>query len=374
MRRRSFVSAGLAALAAPAFPSLAFGESTGLRNAGTAADPIRLSSNENPLGMPQSARRAVLDALDIGNRYPRYEEELIAAVAAKHGVKPENVILGNGSAEVLQMATQAVVAKRGRVVAANPTFEQVETYSVPFGVRLEKIAVRAGDAAHDLDRMRATADDAKSPVLVFLCNPNNPTGTLTSCDAIESWLREAPEQTLFLVDEAYFDFVDDRSYRTFMPLAVRQPNVLVSRTFSKVYGLAGLRIGYGIAEVETAKRIKAYSADGNINQLAIAAARACITDQAYIDRSLRVNREGRALLQRTLDELGIEHLPSHTNFLMHRIKGDLTTYNDRMLEAGVRVGRAFPPMLDWSRVSIGTAEEMALFVGRLREFRRNGWV
>lgn len=373
MRRRNFLSAGLATLAAPALvtPRLFV---SGFRNAGTAADPIRLSSNENPLGMPDSARRAVLEAMEIGNRYPRGEEDLIAAIARLHDVAPANIFLGNGSTEILQMAVQSVAAKQGRIIAADPTFEHVENYARPFGVRLEKIALRAGDAAHDLERMHATARDAEGPVLVFLCNPNNPTGTLTSCDDIETWLREAPPNVLFLVDEAYFDFVDDDSYRTFIPLATRQPGVLVSRTFSKIYGLAGLRVGYGIAHETTARHLASYISDSNINQLGIAAARGCIDDRTFTERSLSVNREGRAILTSTLDELGIEYLPGHTNFLMHRITGDLMQYNQRMLEGGVVVGRAFPPMLGWSRVSIGTAPEMELHAQRLREFRQKGWV
>lgn len=375
MRRRQFVSAGLAALAAPALvPRTAFGAYGGMRNAGTAADPIRLSSNENPLGVPDSARRAIMDALDGGNRYPQLEEEVIEAIARKHDVPAEAVLLGAGSTDVLRMTVQSIASRNGRVVVADPTFEHIERYATPFGVRTERVPVLRDGAGHDLDRMRDAASHAEGPVLVFLCNPNNPTGTLTPSAAVAEWIDDAREDVFFLVDEAYFDFVDDGGYRTFIPDAVERPNVLVNRTFSKIYALAGLRVGYGIAQPATIGRIAAYIGDSNVNQLALAAALGCIDDTAFIERSLRTNRESRALLQATLDELGIERLPSHTNFLMHRIDGDLRQYNARMLEAGVLVGRAFPPMLGWSRVSFGTPAEMTLHSEQLRAFRRKGWI
>lgn len=375
MRRRQFVSASLAALAAPAFlprpVAAAFG---GMRNAGTAADPIRLSSNENPLGVPDSAREAIIDAIAGGNRYPQLDDALIEAVGRKHGVPGESVVLGAGSTDVLRMTVQSIASRRGRVIVADPTFEHIERYATPFGVRVERVPLMRDGAAHDLGRMRDAASHADGPVLVFLCNPNNPTGTMTSCDAIAEWIDEAPEHVMFLVDEAYFDFVEDRSYRTFIPEAVARPNVLVNRTFSKIYALAGLRVGYGLAHPATIRRVVDYIGDSNVNQLALAAALGCIDDDAFIERSLRTNRESRAVVESMLDELGIERLPSHTNFLMHRIRGDLQQYNARMRESGILVGRAFPPMLGWSRVSFGTGAEMAFHAERLREFRSRGWI
>lgn len=374
MRRRRFVSAGLAALVSPALlPRPVLGTFGVMRNAGTADDPIRLSSNENPLGVPDSARTALLDALPDGNRYPQLDAQLIAAIARKHGVPESTVVLGAGSTDVLRMTVQSLAAGGGRVVVADPTFEHIERYATPFGAPVERVPL-AQDGAHDLGRMRAAAGRTRGPVLVFLCNPNNPTGTLTSCDAIAEWIEEAAEDVLFLVDEAYFDFVAAPGYRTFIPDALARPNVLVNRTFSKIYALAGLRVGYGLAHPETIGRVAQFAGDSNVNQLALAAALGCIGDEAFIARSLRTNAESRHLLESTLDELGIERMPAHTNFLMHRIRGSLDRYNARMLEAGVRVGRAFPPMLQWSRVSFGTVAEMEFFAGRLHDFRRQGWI
>lgn len=371
MQRRRFLSAGAVALAAPTLVPRS--RSWFLRNAGTPDDPIRLSSNENPLGLPESAKRAITDAFALGNRYPQLDERLIAAIARKHGVRDGNIVLGAGSTDVLRMLVQSIASRNGRIVVADPTFEHVERYARPFGVRAERVPLTR-DAAHDLDRMRDAADHAEGPVLVFLCNPNNPTGTLTPVGDIASWIAEGPDHVTFLVDEAYFDYVDDPSYRTFIPDALRRRNVFVSRTFSKVYGLAGLRVGYGLAHEDTIARVSAYAGDSNVNQLALAGALACIEDHAFIERSLQTNRDGRAILVRTLDDLGIEHLPSQTNFLMHRIRGSHATWNQRMLEGGVLVGRAFPPMLGWSRVSIGTPAEMDLHTTNLRAFRAKGWI
>ncbi|HUE87960.1 MAG TPA: histidinol-phosphate transaminase [Vicinamibacterales bacterium] len=333
-------------------------------------DPIRLSSNENPLGMPEASRRAVLDALAIGNRYPQRRDELQAAVAARHGVGAE-VVLGNGSTEVLQMVVQAM-GPGARLVLPDPTFEHVEQYARPFGIDIVKVPLRP-DGSHDLDGMRAAARGGDAS-LVFVCNPNNPTGTLTSCDDVESWIRAADERTWFLVDEAYFEYVEAPGYRSFIALALSRPGVVVSRTFSKVYGLAGLRVGYALAEPRTATRIEQFTLNTNINQLGIAAALAALEEPAFVGRSVQMNRDSRDLAVATLRELEIPHLPTHANFLMHRIRSDLRGYIAAMAERGIRVGRPFPPMLDHNRVSFGLPEEMQAWAAALRELRAGGLV
>jgi histidinol-phosphate aminotransferase len=374
MERRAFLRSGVAAGVAAPFLSLPerllASEPVpfvpGLRA------PIRLSSNENPLGMPESARKAVIAALVNGNRYPMGKEELTDAVAKKHGVKPENVVLGNGSTEILQMVVQSLAGPGTRLVIGDPTFEHVEAYAAPFHMEVVKVPLRP-DHTLDLSAMRQAARGARGPALVFVCNPNNPTGTIVPCDDVESWIRASTERTVFLVDEAYFDFVEDPGYRTLTPLT-SLPNVIVSRTFSKIYGLAGLRVGYGIALEETADRLNEFAANTNLNQLGIAAARACIDDQAYMKRSLQVNRQSREIAKKTLGELGIEALPSHTNFFMHRIPGEVGEHIRHMADAGITIGRAFPPMLEWSRVSLGTPEEMGVWAEAMRDFRRKSWV
>jgi histidinol-phosphate aminotransferase len=222
--------------------------------------------------------------------------------------------------------------------------------------------------------MRERADRAAGPVVVYLCNPNNPTGTLTDCAEIDAWIAAAPERVFFVVDEAYFDFVDDAGYWSFDRVAVARPNVLVVRTFSKIYGMAGLRAGYGIAAPETVRRLAAHVTQTSPNHLAQVAALASLRDAELVARGQALNARARQILLGVLDELDLAHLPSHANFVMHRITGELRAYQQRMRERDIRVGRAFPPMLGYNRVSIGLPAEMEEFVDVLRDFRGRGWV
>jgi histidinol-phosphate aminotransferase len=382
MERRAFLRGGLATALAPgalAWPAAALAATAetaaALPRRRSLAEPVRLSSNENPLGMPESARRAIIDALAGGHRYPGLNATLAARIAGHNGVARESVSLGNGSAEILQMTVQAVAAGGTgvRVVIPDPTFEQVERYAAAMGADVVKVPLRT-DHTHDLARMRTLADAGRGPVLVFICNPNNPTGTLTSCDDVAGWVHSAPAHVWFLIDEAYFEFVDDAGYRTFVPDALSRPNVVVSRTFSKIYALAGVRLGYAIAHADTIRRIDGFAAGNNINHLAAAAGLACVDDAAFVRASLQANAQGREFVYVMLRELGLEALPSHANFVLHRVPGDLRTYITRMRDAGVLVGRAFPPMLEYNRVSIGTPDELQRWAGTLRAFRGRGWV
>lgn len=333
--------------------------------------PVRLNSNEKPLGLSPAARQAVLLDLGEANRYPRQARaDLVQAIASHHGVGTDHVQLGAGSSEILQMAVQATPPD-AVVVVAEPTFEEVGGYARVAGRRLVSIPLRS-DWAHDIARMRAAA--GSGPALVFICNPNNPTGTLTPCGEIEDWIAQADPRVTFLVDEAYVEFPEDAGYRSAVPLVARYPNVVVSRTFSKIHAMAGLRLGYALAQPATIARLRLLACGNNANGLALAAARASLGDTAHQERTLAANRAARRLLTEALDALGLEHLPSHTNFVMHRIPGELAPYNARMREAGFLVGRAFPPLLTMSRVSLGLPEEMERFAAALREFRVRDWV
>ena len=378
MERRRFLRTGLALGAAgsglatlpscvrrPAPAAAAVGPRRGTNG------PIRLNSNENPLGLSPAARQAVLQDLGEANRYPRQARaDLTQAIAALHGVGADHVQLGAGSGEILQMTVQATPPD-AVVVTAHPTFEEVGGYARVAGRRLVTVPLRA-DWAHDVARMRAAA--GTGPALVFICNPNNPTGTLTPCSEVEAWIAEADPRVTFLVDEAYVEFPEDAAYRSAVPLIARHPNLVVSRTFSKIHAMAGLRLGYALAQPATIARLRLLACGNNANGLALAAARASLGDTAHQERTLAANRAARRLLTDTLDALGLEHLPSHTNFVMHRIPGELAQYNARMREAGFLVGRAFPPLLSMSRVSLGTPDEMELFAAALRDFRRRDWV
>jgi histidinol-phosphate aminotransferase len=373
MERRTFLRTGLAIGAAGIGGSLGFLPEIAQAMPARSGGPLRLNSNENPLGVAPAGRQAILDAIEEANRYPRERRgELLEVLAKLHGVGAENIILGNGSTEVLQMAVQALATPDARLILAEPTFEDVPWYAQPLTFRLERVPLDQG-FAHDLGRMKERAESGSHRALVYLCNPNNPTGTLTQSSEIDAWIASARDDTHFLVDEAYYEYCEDPGYWSCTKWLER-PNVVVSRSFSKIYGMAGMRLGYAIAHKDTADRLREFIGRNNANQLALAAALASLADKDLIQRSRKANSHGMRILHECLDELGLKHLPSHTNFVMHRIPGELGVYQKRMAESEVRVGRKFPPMLEYNRLSIGLPEEMERFAETLRGFRKKGWV
>jgi histidinol-phosphate aminotransferase len=335
---------------------------------------VKLSSNENPLGLAPAARQAVIDAIPNANRYPGdFRPPLMNALVEHLGVDADNIVLGAGSTEVLQMAVQAYQGPNVPLVIAEPTFEDVPRYQRPFAYNLMAIPL-APDLSHDLSRMRDAAERARRPSIVYICNPNNPTGTLTPSDEVDAWIADAPESTMFLVDEAYFEYADDPSYGSALKWIESHPNVIVARTFSKIYGMAGMRLGYGVAHPDTTARLREFVMASNPNVLAAAAGVASMADAGLRARSVSVNEQAKAIAHETLDELGLEYLPTQTNFIMHRVNGDLSAYIRRMADAGVRVGRPFPPMLEWNRLSFGLPEEMDRWADTLKGFRRQGLI
>lgn len=379
MRRRDFIRtgtlsglvAGTGVLSAPADPLSALVAAPGRR---TSNDKVRLNSNENPLGISPAAKDAVIEAITVANRYPSDQQAaLVSQLAAAHEVSENQIVIGTGSAEVLQMVVQAYAAPRAKLVMADPTYEAVTNYQRTEAYELIKVPLTAS-YEHDLDRMREAAESSGHPALVYLCNPNNPTATVTPSAAIDEWIADAPEHVFFLSDEAYIEYVDDERMWSSLPWIGKKRNVVVVKTFSKIYGMAGLRLGYGIAHPDTAARLTDFASRNNANQIAIAAAGASFRDEALISKSREVNRQSREMVEATLDELGLERMPTQANFLMHRISGDLATYRNRMADAGFLVGRDFPPKLDWNRLSFGLPEDMGRFCDTLRDFRKKGWV
>ncbi len=379
MRRREFIRAGTlsgivagtGALGASADPLAALVAAPGRR---TSNDSVRLNSNENPLGISPAAKDAVIEAITVANRYPSDQQAaLVTKLAAAHEVGENQVVVGTGSAEVLQMVVQAYAAPRAKLVMADPTYEAVTNYQRTEAYELIKVPLTA-NYEHDLDRMREAAESSGHPALVYLCNPNNPTATITPSAAIDEWIADAPEHVFFLSDEAYIEYVEDERMWSSLPWIHKKRNIVVVKTFSKIYGMAGLRLGYGIAHPDTAARLSDFASRNNANQIAIAAAGASFRDEELITKSREVNRQSREMTEATLDELGLERMPTQANFLMHRISGDLATYRNRMADAGFLVGRDFPPKLDWNRLSFGLPDDMGRFCDTLRNFRKKGWI
>ena len=318
---------------------------------------VRLASNENPNGPCRAAIDAIRAALVESNRYPFGPAAALQdAVAAHAGVPTSHVMLGCGSGDILRIATRAATGPGRALVTAAPTFESPEGHAAAAGAEVRALPVTA-DLKLDLDAMLAAAPGAG---LFFICNPNNPTGTLHSGDAIEAFVtraRRAAPDAIILIDEAYHEYVEDPSYRSAVEL-IAEPNVLVSRTFSKVYGMAGLRVGYALAHPETLARLRGERLGNSVNVLGAAAAVAALNDPGVIAAERRLNREARDFTSAAFARLGYSSVPSHANFVMVDIKGDARAFAQGCRTHGVAVGRPFPPLVRHTRVSIGTMDEM----------------
>jgi histidinol-phosphate aminotransferase len=381
MERRSFLRTGLAGVGVAGISATPLAATVTPRAFAPIFDPrssadgiVKLSSNENPLGLSPAARDAIVNGLDEANRYPGNTGDAVyGALSDFLDLSRDHLFLGAGSTEILRVSVQAWGGPGARLIYAQPTFEDVPGYARPFPFEHVTVPLTS-DHEHDIGRMRAEAEKGSGPTIVYVCNPNNPTGGVTPVGPIESWMKEAGEETLFLIDEAYFEFVDHPDFRTAIPFVKDMPNVIVVRTFSKIYAMAGIRLGYGVAHPSTVRRIQPFTTRNNPNHLAGVAAVASLTDTELVGRSVAVNNEARDIVTGALADLGLEVLPSHTNFIMHQIRSELLTYNNRMMDAGFSVGRPFPPMLDWSRLSMGMPEDMARFSETLRDFRKKNWI
>ncbi|MGB3564008.1 MAG: aminotransferase class I/II-fold pyridoxal phosphate-dependent enzyme [Thermoanaerobaculia bacterium] len=378
MNRRDFLRAGTAMSMVglgrmAALPGAAGAAQTAVALRAGTTDGLRLNSNENALGLAPAAREAVIEAIGKANRYPDdIRDRLIETLAAQHGVEAASIVLGTGSTDILQMIVQAAATPNEQLVLADPTFEAIIRYQRPLAYRLVKVPLD-DHFGHDVQQMR-DAVQAHRPAVIYICNPNNPTGTLTSSADLDAWIEEAPETVLFAIDEAYYEYVRAPGYWSAVKWIKERPNVVVAHTFSKIYAMAGLRLGYAIAHPDTAQRLREFLSSDNATGLALAAGLASLEDADLIPRSRAANEQAKKITLECLDELGLEHLPSHANFLMHRINGDLDTYRRRMRERGIYVGRPFPPLLEYNRLSLGLPEEMEWFTEVLREFRTKGWV
>ena len=290
--RRRFATSVSAAVGAALAPRAA-------RSAPTDASGavIDLSSNENPYGPSPAALEAMTRTQAVACRYPdAAEERLIEAIAAHHATIPERIVLGCGSSEVLRLCDAAFLGPGRTVVAAEPTFEAVLHYAKVTRAEAVTLPLTA-DFRHDLQAM-ARACDARTG-LVYVCNPNNPTGTIVGGDALEAFLEQVPRTAVVVVDEAYHHFVEDPAYRSAAPMLVRFPNLIVARTFSKIYGMAGMRLGYALASPANAEALRAQAAWGNINVAVAEAALASLADSELPARQRALlNGTRRALVPR----------------------------------------------------------------------------
>ena len=325
---------------------------------------VRIDSNENPYGPSPMALEAMSDSQKIAARYPdALEEELARALAKLHGVSPDTVLLGCGSGEILRMADMAFLGQEKRVVAAEPTFEAVLAYARVTRSEAVKVPLTS-DHRHDLVKMAEACDERTG--LVYVCNPNNPTGTIVTREELRAFVDRVPKTATILVDEAYFHFVEDGRYASAFEWIGTTPNLIVVRTFSKIYGLAGMRLGYAVGTKEAVEGMGRHRIWSNTNASVLKAALASLADGGYVPRNRRGINETRRRLCEEIGKDGRAVMPSEANFIMIEVGSDVEPVIAALRARDILVGRKFPSLPNWLRVSIGTPDEMRRFLAAFR--------
>lgn len=320
---------------------------------------VRLGSNENPYGPSEKARKAIVASISEGNRYAHgVAQDLRKVIAAREGVAPENVLLGGGSSELLCLTGMSVGLEGGSVLSAFPTFRLLMDYAQKFNARWDQVNLD-DNMVHNLEAMAsAVKGDTK---IIFVVNPNNPTGTVLDIEKLKSFCIETGKLATVFVDEAYIEFLDQYESKSMVQLVKEGHNVLVCRTFSKIYGLAGLRIGYLIGQPDTLKKIASKQMWGNYNQAGLAAASASLEDKEFVAMTRKKNAEARQHLFNYLDSKKWSYGKSLANVVFFPAPIDGTTILEQTEKKGYQIRVWDYAGKEWCRVSIGTLDEMKGF-------------
>ena len=334
-------------------------------------DLIKLAANENPFGPSDRMMTSMNAAWKYANRYGYPDGDIVEKIAASHELDARNIIMNAGSGETLRVAGHAFLGHNKKVVGVEPTFMTV--YTVAAGIDADPIMrPLLADHTQDIDDLvRVTKRNYRDVGMVYLCNPNNPTGVVIPASDIRYLLDNIPEDIPVLIDEAYHHFVQDPAYATSVPHVREGRKVLVTRTFSKIYGMAGLRLGYGIAPTEMIEQMEAHST-GSVNALAKWGGVAALEDsesEAWVRDTTIAIRDATA---NELRSQGFEVIPSETNFFMVHTGRPAAEVRAAFRARNIAVGRDFPPMLDYLRVSIGTEPDMETFLAAWKEIFPDG--
>ena len=316
---------------------------------------IQLCWNENPFGPAESAQEAMREAIGRACRYPDAEEQvLLELIAAREGCQPGQIVMGAGSGEILDVAGFHFGLEKGEIIAADPSYMQLVNAADRVGGKAVRVPLNAR-LEHDLPAMAAAVNERTS--LVYLVNPNNPTGTVCDPAELKQFVREQSARTTVFIDEAYLECTDNFAERTCALLAVEGRNVVVARTFSKIYGMAGMRLGYGIMPEKLAVSLKARMT-GSLSIVTLAAAIASLRDQDYVASARAKLKAGREALVAQAKALGKECAVPMGNFVFIKTGMPVKDFIAKMRLEGVEVGRPFPPLLEWARITVGLPEEM----------------
>ena len=383
-RRRFAKLIGAGAAYALAKPQLSFAKSvTGeVSRAPSLAGAVRLSSNENPYGPSPMALKAMTDSFSLAWRYPDEHTDMLVEMLAKiNRVNRDQILLGDGSGEILKLCAAAFTGPlaarseravtlarptrgaalnfrpgRGKLIVADPTFEAILNYAGVNGAEVVKVPL-GSTFAHDTAGMLSAAVEG----LMYICNPNNPTASITPKDELRAFIEKCPRDTMVLVDEAYHHYAEGPEYESVIPLIKTHSNLIVARTFSKIYGMAGLRCGYCIAQPEVIQRMRPHQTWDSVNIMALAAAIASLNDPDQVNNGRRLNRETKDFLASELAKIGLKYIPSEANFVMIDVKRPVFPMIGALRQRGVQVGRLFPALPNYMRVTVGKRSEMETF-------------
>ncbi|MEP4555890.1 pyridoxal phosphate-dependent aminotransferase [Cobetia amphilecti] len=344
----------------------------------SAKSPVRLNYNENALGMAPSAQRAAAASIPHSNRYPfAHLGKLQSLVATHHKVPSESILFTPGSSDAIRASVLAHATPDTQLVIPELTYGDGALYAGFYDLAIRKVPSSRQDWSFKISDMKQAVADHSGPSIVYLVNPNNPTSTIISSDELDAWVNDSRDDTLFIIDEAYAEFVNDPAFRSADHLiSAGAKNVLLLKTFSKIHAMAGLRVGYAVGDVDRLEHVSHYVEDDamTLSYPGVMAATASMQSPEFLVHSKQSNDEARAIFTATLDELGWEYLPGQTNFVFHRISKPLKEFQAAMKERHVLIGRAFPPADGWCRMSLGTPEEMHYVAAVLREMKSKGIV
>ena len=325
---------------------------------------IKLASNENPFGCSPEVQAAITQELTNVSLYPDGSAaELTELLAGQLGVAKEQIIFGCGSDEIIALIARAFFLPGDETVMADQTFSVYKSNADIEGALSIEVPLREG--THDLEAMLGAIGTATK--VVWICNPNNPTGTIVAKDELEAFLAKVPENVLVVLDEAYAEYVVDANYPSGISLLSKYPNLVVLRTFSKIYGLASLRIGYGVGQPGVIKLINQVREPFNTSRFGQAAAKAALRDQQFVAECRSKNREGIAYLYQQFDRLGLAYFPAHGNFIMVDVQRSASEMFQAVLKLGIIIRGGFAKYPSYVRVTVGSAEQNAKFVTALEQ-------
>jgi len=326
----------------------------------------RLLANENPYGPSDKVRLAIMESVGLGYRYGHQDaKKLKEMLAEKEGVTPDHIMLGPGSTDILEKTAIVQFTEGGNIVSADPSYMSLVKTAMSFGADWKNIPLTSS-YAHDLPAMAHAID--KETQLVYVCNPNNPMGSLTPAEDLRKFCSTVSEDVPVFVDEAYLEFLEDPEASSMVGLVAEGKNIIVARTFSKIHGMAGLRVGYGVALPETLEKISSMvRSNMGLSITSLRGAMASLEAHDFQKKSRKLTAETREYVAGELDKLGFAYVPSHTSFMIFPIELEGEKYLSKMFELGIGIRVFEIDDKPWCRVSMGTMKEMEMFVSALKK-------